>query len=74
MHDCEYDCDAPYEEFVVSIEDVTHATEKLYLNKACGSDGICSEHLKCASNVLVPLLAMCFTSFISYGLLPESML
>ena len=24
------------------------------LNKACGSDGICSEHLKYASNVLVP--------------------
>ena len=26
------------------------------------------------SNVLVPLLAMCFTSFISHGFLPESML
>ena len=63
-----------YEELVVSIEEVTHAIEKLDLNKACGSDGICSEHLKYASNVLVPLLAMCFTSFISYGYLPESML
>ena len=31
-------------ELLVSIEDVTHAIEKLYLNKACGSDGICSEH------------------------------
>ena len=48
--------------------------EKLDLNKTCGSDGICSEHLKYASNVLVPLLAMCFTSFISHGFLPESML
>ena len=38
------------------------------------SDGICSDHLKYASNVLVPLLAMCFTSFISHGFLPESML
>ena len=74
VHDCEYGCDAPYEELVVSIEEVTHAIEKLDLNKACGSDGICSEHLKYSSNVLVPLLAMCFTSFISHGFLPESML
>ena len=44
------------------------------VNKACGSDGICSEHLKYASNVLVPLLAMSFTSFTSHGFLPESML
>ncbi len=50
-----------------------HAIEKLDLNKACGSDGICSGHLKYAYNVLVPLLAMCFTSFISHGFLPESM-
>ena len=27
-----------------------------------------------ASNILVPLLAMCFTSFISHGFLSESML
>ena len=65
MHACEYGCDTSYEELVVSIEEVTHAIEKLGLNKACGGDGICSEHLKYASNVLVPLLAMCFTSFFS---------
>ena len=74
MHASEYGCDTPYEELVVSIEEVTHAIEKLDLNKACGSDGICSEHLKYASNVLVPLLAMCFTSFISHGFMPELML
>ena len=62
------------EELVVSIEEVTHAIEKLDLNKACGSDGICSEHLKYSSNILVPLLAMCFTSFFSHGFLPETML
>ena len=73
VHSCEYGCDKPYEELVVSIEEVTHAIGKLDLNKACGSDGICSEHLKYASNVLVPLLAICFTSFISHGFLPESM-
>ena len=74
MHACEYGCDTPYQEFVVYIEEVTHAIEKLDLNKPCGSDGICSEHLKYASNVLVPLLAMCFTSFISHGFLPETLL
>ena len=58
----------------MSQSEVTHAIEKLDLNKACGSDGICSEYLKYASNVLVPLLAMCFTSFISHGFLAESML
>ena len=51
-----------------------HVIEKLDLNKACRSDGISSEHLKYASNALVPVLAMCFTSFISHGFLPESML
>ena len=52
-----------------------YAIEKLDLNKACGSDGICSEHLKYASNILVPLLlAMCFTSFFSHVFLPETML
>ena len=54
VHACEYGCDTPYMELVVSIEEVTHAIEKLDLNKTCGSDGICSEHLKYASNVLVP--------------------
>ena len=29
VHDCEYGCDAPYEELVVSIEEVTHAIEKI---------------------------------------------
>ena len=74
VHACEYGCDTPYEELVVSIEEVTRAIEKLDLNKACGSDGICSEHLKYSSNILVPLLAMCFTSFFSHGFLPETML
>ena len=37
VHACEYGCDMPYEELVVSIEEVTHAIEKLDLNKACGS-------------------------------------
>ena len=74
VHACEYDCATSYEELVVSIDEITHAIEMPDLNKACGSDGICSEHLKYASKVLVPLQAMCFTSLISHGFLRESML
>ena len=36
--------------------------------------GICSEHLKYTYNVLLHLLARCFTIFISHGFLPESLL
>ena len=45
MHACEYGCDTPYEELVVSIEEVTHAIEKLDLHKACGNDDICRPEL-----------------------------
>lgn len=71
---CEYDCDTSYDEIIVSIEEVTNAIKKLDVNKACGSDGMCSEHIKYADKVLVPLLSMCFTSFFTHGFLPESML
>ena len=69
VHSYDYGCDTPYEERVVSSKEVMHAIEKLGLNKSCWSDGICYEHLKYAYNVLVPLLAMCFTSVISHGFL-----
>ena len=44
-------------------EEVTNAIKKPDVNKACGSDGICSEHIKYADKALVPLLPLCFTSF-----------
>ena len=37
---------------------------KLDINKACGSEGICSEHIKYADKALVPLLSLCFNSFL----------
>ena len=69
VHACEYGCDTPYAELVVSVEEVTHAIEKL--QRVGQMVFALNMH---ASNVLVPLLAMCFTSFISHGFLPESML
>ena len=48
--------------------------KKLDVNKACGSDCVYSEHIKYASNILVPLLSMCFTSCIAHGFLLDSML
>ena len=44
------------------------------VNKACGSDGICLEHIKYADKALVPLLSLCFTSLFAYGFLPELIL
>ena len=43
-------------------------------NKNCFRYTIIETNLQYASNVLVPLLAMGFTSFISHGFLPETML
>ena len=48
--------------------------KKIDVNKARGSDCVYSEHIKYASNILVPLLSMCFTSCIAHGFLPDSML
>ena len=71
---CEHDCDTPYDEIVVTVDEVTNAIKKLDINKACGSDGICSEHIKYADKALIPLLSLCFTSFFAHGFLPETML
>ena len=61
---CEHDCDTPYDEIVVTVDEVTNAIKKLDINKACWSDGICSEHIKYADKALVPLLSLCCTSFL----------
>ena len=61
---CEYDCEISYDEIVVPVEEVTKAIKKLDLYKACGSDGIYSEHIKYADKALLPLLSLCFISFL----------
>ena len=42
------------------------------LGKACGSDGLASEHFIYAGKSLHVLLAMIFSTFLSQGILPRS--
>ena len=37
-------------------------------------DGIYTEHLKYASDCLIPLLGMCFTGLFVHGVLPDSLM
>ena len=39
---------------MVTVEEVTNAIKKVDVNKACGSDGICSEYIKYADRHLYP--------------------
>ena len=43
---CEYNCDTSYEDLDVTAEEVTDVIKKLDVNKACGPDGVYSEHMK----------------------------
>lgn len=58
----------------VSPAEVRLAIHKLVDNKSCGPDNISAEHLKHADACIIPMLAMCFSSFFSHGFLPESMI
>ena len=58
----------------VTICDIQDAIKKLDCNKSCGSDQIYAEHLKHASNKILPLLAMCVTGFFVHGFLPKNMM
>lgn len=60
------------EDLVVHTSEVFDAILKLENNKACGLDCITAEHLKYSSYRLCPLLSMCFTGFLTHGLLPDS--
>ena len=42
--------------------------------KSCGLHCIYAEHLKHCSDIIIPLLPMCFTSLFVHGVLPESMI
>ena len=58
----------------MSHSEIIHAIKDLKDNKSCGLDGISAEHLKHCSDVIIPPLSMCFTSFFFHGILPESMI
>ena len=61
-------------EMIVTSAEITEHIKKLKDNKACGQDGIHSEHLKFASARLSTLLALCFTSFLIHGVLPDNIM
>ena len=58
----------------ITIQDVQEAINKLDNEKSCGKDSIYAENLKYASHSVLPMLAMCYTSFIVHGFIPESMI
>ena len=61
-------------EYQKDVEEIMHAIKDLKDNKSCGLDGISAEHLKHCSDVIIPLLSMCFTSWFVHGILTESLI
>lgn len=59
---------------VVQSDEVYEAILQLGNNKACGLDRITAEHLKYSSHRLHPLLSLCFTGFLTHGVLPDSIM
>ena len=62
------------EQMVIKPDEIQEAIKKLEDNKSCGLDNINAEHLKNASQKLIPLLALCITGFLVHGVLPDSMI
>uniref|UniRef100_A0A3B5KZC6 Uncharacterized protein n=1 Tax=Xiphophorus couchianus TaxID=32473 RepID=A0A3B5KZC6_9TELE len=58
----------------IKTHEVYQAIQELSVNKSIGMDLISAEHLKFASTMLVPLLALCFTGFIMHGFIPETLM
>ena len=61
---------------VVLSEGVERAVRELVVNKSCGIDGIYAEHklMLYSSHVLFRLLALCMSSFLVHGVLPDEMM
>ena len=59
---------------VVLSEEVERAVRELVVNKSCGIDGIYAEHMLYSSHVLFRLLALCMSSFLVHGFLPDEMM
>ena len=66
--------DVSGDEAGITAKEVHLAISQLADNKASGSDHISAEHLKHAGPRVAALLALCFTAFLSHGILPHSML
>lgn len=63
-----------FNDLKVEINEVMDAIKKLDNNKSCGADKIYAEHLKHASEKIIPLLSLCFTGFFVHGFMPSSLL
>ena len=63
-----------YNSVKVTNSEIFEAIKSLDTNKSCGLDGIHAEHLKFASNRLIPLLSLCFTGMFIHGILPDSLM
>jgi exonuclease III len=59
-------------EAIISTNDVEKAIKSLKCGKACGFDGLTSEHLKFSAPKCNVLLALCLSSMFSHGYLPAS--
>ena len=57
---------------MLPIEKLIHS--KLVVNKSSGIDGIYAEHMLHSSHVLFRLLALCMSSFLIHGFLPDEMM
>ena len=66
--------DSNYNNIKVSNFEIKDAIKSMDLNKSCGLDGIFAEHLKYASDKLIPLLSLCFSSLLVHGILPDSLM
>ena len=56
---------------MVTVNEIREFVNKLEKGKACGNDGIASEHLIYADPILCVILSLGFTSFFSHGYLPD---
>ena len=69
-----FELEESYDKVKVKTEEIISAIKSLDDNKSCALDGIFAEHMKYASNKLVPLLSMCFSGLFVHGYLPRSLM
>ena len=74
LHNQYFCLDSEYSKVKVNNSEICDAITSLDTNKSCGLDGIHAEHLKYASNRLIPLLSLCFTGLLVHGILPDSLM
>ena len=69
-----FSLDTEYDRVKVCGSEIVDAIKSLDINKTCGLDGIYAEHLKYASDKLIPLLSLCFTGLFVHGILPNALM